>query len=103
MRFLSKCAIAVVPVHQHRDGLEDIGMTVSPIPFPMLTTPQVIPIPLDVAKYYEIEQSIVIEIGPGRARRPAASTDSSLGGDIRKCTVTIIAVELISAIGSYVK
>src|SRR5580692_4924868 len=67
--------------------------------FPMLSTPDVIEIPLDISQDNEIQQAIVVEIHPGRAGGPSATSHAGLRRNVGECSVAVVVIELIAAIG----
>jgi len=103
MRFFGKGAVAIVVIDQHCNRLKNVGMAISSIAFAVLTAPHIIPVPLNVAQNNKIKQSIVIKIDPGCARRPSTAANTSFSGDIGERAISIIVVELVTAICSHVE
>src|ERR1700727_910489 len=58
---------------------------------------RIVGIELYVTGNEEVEEAIVVVIAPGRARRPAAESDSGLFRDVGKRTVMIVVVEAVLA------
>src|SRR5271170_1632955 len=103
VRFFGEGSISVIVVNQHRDGLEDVRMAVSTVTLPMLAAPEIVPIPLDIPQYNEVEESISVKIDPGRGGGPSAAHNTGFLGYIGKGSVAIVVVELIAAVGRYVQ
>src|SRR5277367_3214710 len=78
-------------------------MAIAAISLTVLAAPKIFPVPLNVAKYDQIQQSIIVEVNPGCTRRPATARNPSLGRHISKGAVAIIAVKLISAVRGYIQ
>ncbi len=78
-------------------------MAICPVAFPVLATPDIVKVPLQVSGHDQIQQSISIQIDPRRAGRPPAATDAGLFRYISKCAVSIVMVKPVSAIGGYVQ
>src|SRR5579871_3954449 len=91
-------AIPIVVIDERRNRLEIVGMAISAIPFAMFTAPDVVEIPLQIAKHDEIQQAIVVQIHPDGARRPAASSDSGFFRKIGKSSVSVVVIKLIAAV-----
>src|ERR1700749_1053099 len=78
-------------------------MAVGSIPFAVLAAKNIFEIVLDVTKHNEIQQSIVVEVDPRRARRPSASGNTRLVGDVLKSAVAVVVVELVAAVRGHVQ
>src|SRR5713226_1235981 len=60
LRNLGEVAVAVIVVDQGRDRPKNVGMAVRTKTFFVLAAPDVVEIPLEVAKNHEIEQAVII-------------------------------------------
>src|ERR1700749_1850463 len=98
-RNLCKVAISVVVIDERRNGRKHVRMTVSAETIAMLATPNVLKIPLQITKHHQVQQAIGVEIDPGSARRPTASTHASLLRHVGKRAVPIIVVKLVASVG----
>src|SRR5580704_3194333 len=78
-------------------------MTISPVAFFVFTAPGIVEIPFQIAQNYKVEESVTIQIHPGRAGRPPASPDTSFLGYICEGAITIVAVKFIAAVSRYVE
>src|SRR5690349_14417977 len=63
----------------------------------MFAAPDVVKIPIQIAKHYQVEQSVVVEINPRCTCRPTFAAYARLAGDVRKGAVAIVVIELVSA------
>src|ERR1700722_14502317 len=73
-------------------------MAVRTIPFAVFATKNIFEIILNVAKHDEIQQSIVVEVNPRRARGPSAAANARLVGDVSKSAVANVVVELVATV-----
>src|SRR4051812_1794792 len=65
--------------------------------FFVLPAPDVLEVPLQVAQYHQIEQTVIVEIDPRGTRGPAAARYAGFLGDIRKRAVAIVMVKLVAS------
>lgn len=107
MRHLGEMAVAVVVVNEHRNGWKMIGVAVASIALTMLPTPQVFPVPLDIAFHDQVEQSVIVQVDPRSRGIPAAAVvgrgySQPRGlGHIGKGAVASAVVETIPSICCY--
>jgi hypothetical protein len=67
-------------------------MAIRPVALLVLAAPDVIEVPLQVAQHYQIQKTIVIQVHPGRARRPPSAGDPGLLSDIRESAIPVVVV-----------
>src|ERR1700674_4644680 len=95
--------IAVIVIDQRSDGLEIVGMAIGAVAFFVLAAPDVVEVPLDIAKDNGVEEAIVIKVPPGGPGGPTAARDPSLIGHVGKGAVTIVVIELIAAVSGHIQ
>src|SRR5271170_7048131 len=78
-------------------------MAIATVTFAMLAAPEIVPIPLDIPEDHKIEESIAVEIDPCGGSGPSAARYTGFLSYIRKGSVPIVVVEVIAAIGRYIK
>src|SRR6516165_5649465 len=96
-------AVPVVVIHQHGDGLEDIRVAIAAIAFPVFAAPQIVPVPLDVAVYNQVEPAVIVQIYPGGGSGPSAPAHASLLGHVGKTAIPVVVIETIAAISGDVE
>ena len=98
MRDFGEMAVAVVVIHEHGDGLKDIGMAIAAITFAMLAAPHILPVPGDVAIYNQVEQTVVIQVHPGRRSGPATAPHACLVRHVGESAVAVVVIKTVAAI-----
>src|SRR5260370_39689840 len=95
-------AIAVIVVNQRSDRLENIRVAITSISLFPLSTPDVVEVPIQIAKHLEIKQAIAVQINPTRAGRPSTPAHTGLFSHIGKRPPTMVLIELLASTGRYV-
>ena len=60
LRDFCKAAVALIVIDKRSDGLKNVRMTVGAKTFLVLATPDIVEIPLNIAKDNEVEQAVVV-------------------------------------------
>src|SRR5579863_6955176 len=95
-------AVPVVVIDERRNGLIGIRMAIGARTFLMLATPDIVEVPLKIAQDHQVQKSVVVEVHPSRAGRPASTGDASLRGHIGEGAVPIVVIKPIAAVRRYV-
>src|SRR5437667_2777148 len=101
LRHFGEMAVAVIVVHERRDGLEDVGVTIGAVALLVFAAPDVVEIPLHVTQNDKIEQAVVVQVHPSGASRPSAAGDASLLRYVSERAVAVVVVELVASVGGY--
>src|SRR5262249_31726700 len=84
LRDLGKVPISIVVINQWSNRLEIVGVTIGAHALFVLTAPHFIEIPIEVAQDHQVQQSIAIQIDPGRTGGPSSASPPRLLSHIRK-------------------
>ena len=99
---LGKGTVAVVVVDEGGNGGEDIGVAVGAVAFAVLATPDVFPVPLDVAEDDQVEPAVVVEVDPGGGGGPVHARGGVAAGagllcDVGEGPVAVVVVQVVAA------
>src|SRR2546425_633609 len=101
LRQFGEMTVAVIVIHERRDGLEDVGVAIGAMALLVFAAPDVVEIPLHVTQNNQIQQAVAVQIHPGGAGGPSAAGDASLLRYVSERAVAVVVVKLVATVGGY--
>ena len=103
LRDLGEGPVLIIVIDERGNRLEEVGMAIRAVAFFVFAAPDVVEIPIQIAKDDQIQKPVAIQIDPRRAGGPPASRDAGLLRHVGERAVAVVVVELVAAIGGYIK